>query len=89
MEIALIGSSGACLQTNAFYLECDEAANGKSTYAKPVLREADFSKRLRVHKVWGGGGGSYAPCGSEGKAGWSATGGTDRSKQSLYRQLTS
>lgn len=53
MEIALIGSSGACLQTNAFYLECDEAANGKSTYAKPVLREADFSKRLRVHKVWG------------------------------------
>lgn len=54
MEIALIGSSGARLQTNAFYLEFDEAANGKSTYAKPVLREAGFSRRLRVHKGGGG-----------------------------------
>lgn len=67
MEIALIGSSGACLQTNAFYLECDEAANGKSTYAKPVLREADFSKRLRVHKVGGGVAGAMLPVAQRGR----------------------
>lgn len=68
MEIALIGSSGARLQTNAFYLEFDEAANGKSTYAKPVLREAGFSRRLRVHKG-GGGWGGYVPLGSVGGCG--------------------
>lgn len=46
METALIGSSGACLQTNAFYLGCDEAENGKGTYVKPSLRWASFSRRL-------------------------------------------
>lgn len=38
MEMVLIGTSGACLQTNAFYLGGDGAENGKSTYAKPALR---------------------------------------------------
>lgn len=51
METALIGSSGACLQTNVLCLGCDEAENGESTYANPALRWASFSRRLRGNSV--------------------------------------
>lgn len=43
LEIALTGSSGACLQTNALYIGCNGAENGKSTCARLTQMSANFS----------------------------------------------